>query len=231
MQPRRFSSLICFFVLCVGLCSFAGCDSTPAERITAVRNLLSQVSIVNQTVDAGIADFEKVIADSQAMLNDPNIPPDMRLEVEQVFAKATTRLAKLKAEKQKVSALIERYQSLIDSVDVNNLTSEQELQLYATGAGEAAQLLPPQYRGYVFLGLALVPLLGSILKNVNQWRQINDGKKRTTELVISVDELLGSAQIMNANDAKIILQKNQSGATQELVDAIHDPMKNTAPAK
>jgi len=199
--------------------------------VAAVKAVLNQTSAVSQKMDAGIADVEQVIADSQLLLQDPNIPPDMKLEVEQVLNQASARLAKLKAEKQKVVDVLAQYQTILAQVDVNDLTPEQEMQLYAIGAGEASKFLPQPYSGYVFLGLALVPFIGSLLKNINQWRQINDGKRKTTELVISVDKLLSSDQVKDIEQAKIVLQENQSGVTQDLVDAVHSPMENTAPTK
>ncbi len=220
------------FILCLMFMSsmliYAGCDTTPAERVAAIKATLNQASAINQTIDSSIADVEKVVADSQTIIADPNIPPDMRLEVEQVLAKASTHLAKLKAEKQKASAFIERYQALLDQVDVNNLTVEQELQLYAEGAGEAGKLLPQPYRGYVILVAALVPLLGSIIKNINQARQLKDGRKKITELVISVDSLLESDLVSDPKKAKTLLASKQPTAS-AAVDAIHGPMKNTGP--
>ncbi|MCJ7777646.1 MAG: hypothetical protein MUP16_04965 [Sedimentisphaerales bacterium] len=226
----RVISAICGLILFCGL--ITGCDSTPGERVASVKNLLFQASAVNQAVDSGVADVEKVITDSQALLLDPNIPPEMRPQVEKVLADASAKLVKLKAEKQKVIAVLAQYQQLLASVDENNITPDQEFQLYATGAGQAAQFLPPPYRGYVYLAIALSPLIISIFKNVNQAKQINQGKQVLTEVVTSVDELLKTpAVVADAEKAKFVLQDNQSRQTQAVVDAIHDPMQNTAPTK
>jgi len=229
MYHRKLLLTVC--ILCIGLCSFSGCDTTPAERVDVVKQIVSQAAAISQTVDVAIGDLEKIIADTQAALQDPNIPPDMKPELEKVLASASVRLAKLKSEKQKATAIIARWQTFLEQVDPNSLTPEQELQLYATGTGEAAKFLPQPYRGYVYLGMLLVPLVGSVLKNINQRNQINESKKKTTEIIISVDKLLESDHITNAKAAKSVLQDNQSGATQDAVDAIHDPMKNTAPTK
>jgi hypothetical protein len=157
----------------------------------------------------------------------------MRPEVEKVFADASAKLAKLKTEKQKVVAALAQYQQLLASVDMNNITPDQEFQLYATGAGQAAQFLPVQYQGYVYLAIIGLGAIGSALKIAQQWKEINQGKKVNTELVVSVDALLDPKNAIITPDkvenAKIVLQKNQSGVTQDAVDAIHDPMQNTAP--
>lgn len=221
--------VILFCVLCLFCGSFSGCDSSPAERVIAVKNLLNQAAAVNQSVDVGIIDVEKVIADSSALLADPNIPPDMKAEVEQVLNQASAKLIKLKTEKQKVIAALAQYQALLNQVDINNVTPEQEVQLYATGTGQAAQFLPLPYRGYVYLGIALLPLLGTILKIIQQNQQINKGKAVLTNIVTSVDALLTSPIVTNSKEAKQILTNNQTGATADIVDAIHDPMQNTGP--
>lgn len=229
MYRKKLLLTVC--ILCIGLCSFSGCDSTPAERVAVVKQIVSRAAIASQTVDVAIEDLERIIADTQAALQDPNIPSDMKPELEKVLAGTSVRLAKLKSEKQKATAIITRWQTFLEQVDPNSLTPEQELQLYATGADEAARILPQPYRGYVYLGLLLVPLVGSVLKNINQRKQINEDKKKTTEIIISVDKLLESDHIDNIEAAKSVLQDNQSGATQDAVDAIHDPMENTAPTK
>lgn len=223
--------LLTMCILCIGFCSFSGCDSTPAERVAVIKEMVSQAAVVSQTVDVAIADLEKIIADSQAALQDPNIPSDMKPGIEKVLADAAAKLAKLKSEKQKATAIITRWQTFLEQIDPNNLTPDQELQLYATGAKDVAQFLPPPYRGYAYLGLALVPLLGSVLKNINQRKQINDDKRKTTELVISVDALLESNIVgSNVKEAKMLLASKQPTVS-ALVDAIHNPMKNTAPMK
>lgn len=232
MKPQKILPLLLILALCVGLCGFTGCESTPGERVAAVKATLDQAAGVNQSIDSGIAEIEKVVADSQALLADPNIPPEMRPEIEAVLSQASAKLVKLKTEKQKVVDVIAKYQQLLNSVDTNNLTADQEAQLYATGAGQAAQFLPQPYRSYVYLGIVLVPLITSILKNINQAKQINQGKKVLTEVVASVDKVLESEEVAEDVDGvKQILQKNQSGATQDIVDSIHDPQKNTGPTK
>ncbi len=229
MYRKKLLLTVC--ILCVSLCSLSGCDSTPAERVAAVKEMVSQAAAVSQAADVVIADLEKTIAETQAALQNPNIPPDIKLELENVLAGASAKLAGLKVEKQKATAIITRWQTFLEQVDPNNLTLDQELQLYATGAGDAAQFLPQPYRGYIYLGLVLVPLLGSVVKNISQWKQVNASKKTVTEIIVSVDRLLGSNQVQDAGGAKFILQDNQSGATQDVVDAIHNPMENTAPIK
>jgi len=226
MKLRKIT-LLCL-VLVALVCMCPGCESTPAERVAAAKALINQAIAISQKMDAGVADIEKVIADCQLSLQDPNIPAETREDIGRVLELALARLAKLKAEKQKAVSLIEKWQSILDQVDPNDVTFEKELELYTTGAGQAAQYLPPQYRGYLILATALVTLFGSAYKNYSQAQQLKDDRKKTTELVISVDSLLESDLVKDQGEAKKLLASKQPTVS-AIVDAIHDPMKNTGP--
>jgi len=235
-RPRRSSlvarllSLILLFALC-GL--MTGCDTSPSQRVAAVKNLMNQAVAVNQLVDVSIGDIEKVVQDSQLLLQDPNVPEESKPALQKVLGEASARLAKLKLEKQKVMSAIVSYQAILNGADVNNLGLAQEIQLYAVGAGQLGATLPSKYSGYIYLGSALATILAgliaSILKTISQQKQLNQGKAVLTDVVTSVDELLKSPVISNIEAAKQVLSDNQTGATQDVVDAIHDPLQNTGP--
>lgn len=224
-QKRILFYGLIIFLLLAGL----GCDSTPAERVAAVKNFLNQAREVNQHFDDSIANLEKIISDSKALLNDPNIPAEVKPEIQAALNIASEKLAKLQVEKQKVVASITRWQEALNQADPNNLEWIDEMQLYSTGAREASKFLPQPYRGYAYLATALIPLIASLLKNIKQSQQINKDKKQLTEIVISVDELLKSKSVDSPENAKEILKKKQSRETRRTVDDIRDPLVNTAP--
>jgi len=222
----RLSSIILF------VCLLAGCGTSPSQRVAAMKQLVNQAATVNQLVDVSIGDIEKVMNDSQLLLQDPNVPEESKPALQKVLNEASVRLAKLKLEKQKVSAALVQYQTILNGIDVNNMDLAKEVQLYAVGAGQLGATLPSKYGGYIYLGSALATLLAgliaSIAKNQKQAVQISQGKTILTDVITSVDELLKSTVINDVKVAKQILSGNQKGSTQDVVDAIHDPMQNTA---
>lgn len=232
----RFKSqigVICCLILICGI-FVSGCDQTSAQRVESVKAIVNQAVSVSSTIDASIADIEKVIASCEAALADPNIPEDLKSKVQLALTTAQSKLEVLTVKKKQVSDILDSYGRILSSVDYNNLNWENELELYSRGAAAIAPLLPEKTRGYIYLATILIPLAGgliaSVIKNLKQSGQISDDKAVLTDIVISVDKLLGSDQVKDIEEAKFLLQDNQSGFTQDTVDAIHDPMQNTAPA-
>ena len=228
-------SVICGLVLLFAICGIcgSGCDQTSGQRIDSIRAVISQASSINSAIDASFADVSAVIASCELVLNDPNIPEDMKTQVRLALLKAKAKLDSLIIQKKKVTDILASYQLALDAVDTNNLTPQQEIAIYGQGAIALAPLLPEKARGYVYLTTLLVPviggLVGSIIKNVRQARKIDNDKAVLTDIVVSVDKLLKSDQVKDIEEAKFILQDNQSGLTQDTVDAIKDPFINTAP--
>ena len=236
MHPTKtpFKSLLILCVFCILGSFLAGCDTTSADRVAAVKGLLNQAAATGQQLDTSIVDIQQVVTDSQLLLVDPNVPDNLKPAIQKVLETASAKLTALQQAKQKVTTALAQYQAVLAGVDINDIDLAKELQLYAVGAAEVGKVLPQPYGGYVYLGSALAALLagllGSISKNIKQSKQLDQSKAVLTEVVTSVDELLSSDKV-DTEAAKQILQGNQSGATQDAVDAIHDPMENTGPAK
>lgn len=246
MHTKKILPLLLILALCLGLCSlFTGCDSTPGERVTAVKSVVDQATAVSQSVNSSIADVNQTIAALEMLLNDPNIPAESKPQIQYALYTARAKLNALIPQKAKVDAVLLQAQTILNSVDTNNLTPKKELSTYGAMTTLAAPQLPPPISGYIYLAGLLIPvvggLIGKILLQIQKIKQqtadINQLKKANTEVVVSVDKLLNPAEnngIIPADkvkDAKVILMSNQSGVTSDLVDAIHDPMQNTAPTK
>jgi hypothetical protein len=224
--------------LCGGI---IGCDQSPAQRVAQVKAVVDKANALNQQVDVTIEQLDAVVQASMALLADPNIPDSARPAVQQALANASGKIAALKKEKAKITAALMQWQAIIGAVDLNTVNEQTEFAAYGSAITAIAPSLPASVGNYVALAGLLIPLLAgliaSVIKNLNQVGQINEGKFVLTDLVTSVDKLLnpktneGVIPADKIEDAKFILQDNQAGVTQDTVDAIKDPMQNTAPAK
>jgi hypothetical protein len=239
-KPCKIVVLLC--ALCV-LCGVVliGCDQTSAQRIAQVKAVVDRANVLNQSVDAGIAELDGVVQASQALLLDPNVPENMRPALQQALATASAKLVDLRLQKAKINAALVQWQAILNqtAAEGNNVDLAREIQTYAAMTSSSSAYLPPPYNGYVYLGGTLTALLAgliaSIAKNIKKNGEIDNGKAILTDLVISVGKLLdpktndGVIPPEKIEDAKFVLQDNQSGLTQDTVDAIKDPMQNTAP--
>lgn len=241
MNPQNL--LKSLLILCVlGGLFVSGCDDDSSQRITQVQSVINRANAVSQSVDVQIEQLEATIQSSQLLLSDPNIPEDMKPQIQKVLDIAQAKLIRLKTEKAKITASLVKWQAIIDNAaDSNNMDLAGEIQTYAAMTSAASTYLPPPYSGYVYLGstlaAALAGLIASVIKNTKQGQQIDSSKTRLTDLVISVDKLLdpeennGILPAGTVGAAKAVLRQNQDRATSALVDAIHNPMKNTGPTK
>ena len=236
--------LVCLLslILCLGV---VGCDpaSTPASRVASAKVVVDKANNLNAQVDASVAELQGVVQTSQLLLLDPNIPESSKPAIAQALQTASAKITTLQVQKAKITAALIQWQAILNqtAAEGNNVDLTSEIQTYVAMAQSSASFLPPPYNGYVYLGSSLAAvlagLIASVIKNSKQSGQINDAKAKLTDLVSSVDVLLDPTQnngVIPATQvaaAKIVLQQNQVGATQDLVDAIHDPMQNTAPTK
>ncbi|MGD0077049.1 MAG: hypothetical protein ABSB91_00325 [Sedimentisphaerales bacterium] len=232
-------TILCALCVLCGLTFFVGCDQTSAQRIAEVKAVVDKANILNQSVDAGITELQTVAQASQALLLDPNVPESMKPAISQALQTASAKITQLQQQKAKITASLAQWQAILNqtAAEGNDIGLTQEIQTYASMTNVSASYLPAPYNGYVYLGSALAAILAgliaSVIKNLQQSGQINSSKSVLTDLVISVDSLLDPKNAVIPPDkveaAKIVLQQNQTGSTQDAVDAIHDPMKNTAP--
>jgi hypothetical protein len=237
-RPLTIVLVLCLLsaILCLGA---TGCNQTPAQRVTEVKAVVDRANALNLALDTSITEIEGVIQTSQAMLLDPNVPDSMKLPIQQTLTAAQTRLTQLRQQKTKIDISLAQWQAIINqtATEGNNVGLEQEIKTYAAMVNSTSSYLPPPYNGYVYLGSALAMvlagLIANIVKNTKLNQQINAGKAALTNLVTSVDAVLdpqnGVIPVEKVGQAKIVLQQNQAGATQDVIDAIHDPMQNTAP--
>lgn len=235
--------VILFCVLCLFCGSFSGCDSSPAERMTAVKLVIDQSTAISHSVDASITDVNQTIIALELLMNDPNLPIESKPQILLALSAAKTKVNTLILQKQKVDAVLLQAQTMLNSIDMNDLNADKELTAYGGMVTSAAPLLPPGIAGYIYLAGILIPIVGGLIGKIImqiqkiklQSQKINDLKKINTDVVTSVDVLLNPAEnggIISAEKvgaAKTLLEHNQLGVTSDAVNAIHDPMKNTGP--
>jgi len=221
----RIICVICVLILICGICG-TGCDQTSGERIAAVKNLVNQASGVNASIDASLADINTVIASCEFVLADPNIPDDLKPQVQAALIKAKAKLDYLKAQKQKAVDILAAYKPMLDSIDTNSADINTELAVYGKGGAALGVAVGGKAGGVIYLLSALIPLVGglvaSVIKNLRQSGQLKDSKAVLEDVVSSVNQLLESDQVKDIEEAKFLLQDSQAGATQDAVDAVKE---------
>jgi len=243
MKPLKKTCLL-FSAFCL-LLLFSGCESTSAERVAAVQSVVNQANSVSQSVNASIADVNQTIA-ALELLNNSNITitVESKIQIQAALAAAKTKLNALVQQKQKADDVLSRAMAVLNTIDTNDVTLETELATYGQVVTAVAPSLPASISGYAYLAGILIPVLGGLvtklLLQINKIKQqtveINKSKTVLTEVVTSVDTLLdpkennGVIPPDKIADAKFVLATKQTGATSDVVHAIHDPMQNTGPS-
>jgi len=237
--------LLTMCILCVSLCNLSGCGSTPAERVAAVKQVIDDATIRSQLIGDSIEDVNKTVVEMQLFLSDPNVPPESRPQLEVALAAAKSKLDTLIFYKEKIDTAILQAQATLATVDMNNLDTEKEAAIYGSLVTSAAPVLPGKISGWVYLAGLLIPVVGGLVGKImlqvqkikQQTSELDKSKVILTNAVMSVDTLLdpklndGVIPEDKVKAAKFILEHNQLGVTSDAVDAIHDPMQNTAPKK
>jgi len=226
-------------VVCL-LFVIGGCEnSTPAQRMAMVQQTVSQATVLSQKLDASVVELKAVVQTCEMMLQDPNIPPEMKPQILTNLNLATAKLDNFLQQKSKVDVILAQSLAILNSADMNNATVGTEIQTYGQAISVAAMSLPPPYNAYAYILVAFgVPFAGFVLTWLKQRQtavKLNDSKTALTDVVTSVNALIDPANKIvtpeKAAEAKAVLSDNQLGSTQDAVDAILDPMKNTGPTE
>ncbi|MFA7485714.1 MAG: hypothetical protein WCZ89_06795 [Phycisphaerae bacterium] len=232
MKPQKkfLKSILILCVLCtLCLLPLTGCEQTSEQRVAEVKRIVDNANAISSSLETSISQLEPVITNLQAVLDDPNVPEDIKAVASKTFQSAQQRLSQLKAHKLRVDAALVNAESILDAAAAGDVGITEELQTYGSLITAAGTYVPQPIGGYLYLGgtllTALGGLVGSILTAMQKNKELEEGQKTLTEVVISVDKLLGSPVVSDAEQAKSILEKAQSGTTQNAVDAIHQPAR------
>lgn len=187
--------------------AFAGCDTTPQERITWLNNAIEQSESISSTIDVYIADLEIVLQESQAMLNNPDLTFNQRDEVVNAIAEIQRRIELAKDRKTSIMAALSTWKAQLLEIQANGATLETELDGYAEGVKIVAGNLPPPYNA-IALGIAAVlPVVGGWVGKVLQRAQ---DKKVLKGITASVDKVLTQLPADEATAAKATLKAVQT---------------------
>ena len=230
--------MVLMVCLCLSMPLIPGCkNTTPAQRMAMVQATVTQATVLSQKLDASVVELKAVVQTCEMMLQDPNIPPEMKPQILTNLNLATAKLDNFLQQKSKVDVILAQSLAILNSADMNNATIGTEIQTYGQAIQVAAMSLPPPYNAYAYILAAFgVPFAGFVLTWLKQRQtavKLNESKTALTDVVTSVNALIDPANKVVTPDkvaeAKAVLQDNQTGATQDTVDAILDPMQNTGP--
>src|SRR3972149_2747701 len=173
--------------LCLSLPMLLGCEnSTPAQRMAIVQATVTQATVLSQKLDASVVELKAVVKTCEMMLQDPNIPPEMKPQILTNLNLAAAKLDNFLQQKSKVDVILAQSLAILNSADMNNATVGTEIQTYGQAIQVAAMSLPPPYNAYAYILTAFgVPFAGFVLTWLKQRQtaaKLNESKTALTDV-------------------------------------------------
>ena len=193
--------LFCLFAL-----PLAGCDMTGEQRIAQLQQAVTATQQLSQQLAAKIGEFEKALADAQALAQQPGVDPAIVAKLQSDIAFLQAKLAQAKPVQQALDKQLATYQESLKVALASPIDVEAEAKLYGQGVSAVGAVLPPPFNIYVGLIGSLIGVGGGIIGAILKGRK--DGKS-FTGIVDSVSVLLNSPLVTDKEAAKSILAREQ----------------------
>lgn len=208
----HFKTLVLCLVSCVFCLPFSGCDMTSYQRVAMLENALLRAENVSNDLGVRLDEMEAVLVETQAALNDPNLPAEFREQLNSLLTQTVDGIKVVAAKRGEYAGLITRLREQIDQAKKEGMGLGDELTLYGEGLTETAKHLPPSVAGYVTLASILFGAIGTVLARKR--------KAQLTNVVGSVDKLLESGAVADIEAGVKVLKDNQLPATRNAVRKI-----------
>jgi len=177
-----------------------------------LENAVLQAEKISDDLGVRLDEMEAVLVETQAALNDPNLPADLREQLNNLLTQTVDGIKVVSAKRGEYGALITRLRKQIAEAKEEGMGPGDELKLYGEGLTTVGKSLPPPIGAYVTLAGIVAGIIGGVF-----------AKKRKQELVgvvKSVDKLLESSAVPDVEAGKIVLKDNQLPATRNAVRKI-----------
>lgn len=208
----HFKPLVLSLLFCVFCLLFSGCDMISYQRVAMLENAVLQAEKISDDLGVRLDEMEAVLVETQAALNDPNLPADLREQLNNLLTQTVDGIKVVSAKRGEYGALITRLRKQIAEAKEEGMGPGDELKLYGEGLTTVGKSLPPPIGAYVTLAGIVAGIIGGVF-----------AKKRKQELVgvvKSVDKLLESSAVPDVEAGKIVLKDNQLPATRNAVRKI-----------
>lgn len=207
---KMFKSMLLLGVILAVFAS--GCNLSSGQRVAMLQNAITQAESISNELGTRLDEMETVLTETQAAMSDPNLPPDVREQLDKVLTQTIEGIKVVSVQRGKYAQLISRLREQLAEAETEGMGFGEELKLYGEGLKEAGKYIPPPVGGFVSLAGVIFGAVGTVLAKKRG--------KALTGVVHSVDKLLDSTDV-NAATAKKVLKDNQSPATREAVRKIN----------
>ena len=223
-------------MLMLGVLAMTGCNTTSSDRVEMYKQAVSAALEQKATIDEAITTLEQKIAEIQVVLQDPALDNDLREEVTAALTKAQGVLTTLNENKDEIAVKLKAWQATLESIDAENATFWDEIQVWSTGLSTAGDTVPSPWGAYLkLIGLVLggAGAVGAGIKHgkaasaglitVSQQQTIeaqeeaSDLKTVLKQVVSSVDTALASVDATTATGLKTVLKTGQDDLTRSVV--------------
>lgn len=212
---RRFATIV---AVC-GLLGLAGCGTSTTERLELYDQAVNRLEQVSEQVDSRLAAIDAFLATAQTALSDPNLGDaagEILAGVQAAIAKrdeAIEAKAKLDVALAQIRANIEEIKAKGD-IDVAD-----EVALVGGGLAAAGQATGGAIGAWLVAIGCLVAAVGGIVRGN---RAATTAQHVTQKVIASVDTLLGSSLVTDAEKAKALLANDQGTTIATTVKSIKE---------
>lgn len=192
-------SVVMMFVLVFAL---AGCGTSSAERIAAVKNYVSQAQQIALEIDGKLGQVSETIAQFQTALAETNADDPMTGAIVEGLAKAQETQVKLNEQKTVVLATLANLNATLAGIEAGGADWVDEINLLAAGGASVGTSVGGETGGKIAVGATLLGLLAGLLRT---WKQ----KKTAEQMVANATSNL--ATVVRSVDAALSTVGDDSG--------------------
>lgn len=212
------------------LLGVVGCDTTSYQRVAMLENAVIQAEKISDELGVRLEDMEATLTETQAALNDPNLPADLREQLNNLLTQTVDGIKVVSAKRGEYGALITRLRKQIEEAKKEDMGFGDELILYGKQLKEGAKHLPGSVGGYATLAGIIFGAIGTVLarKRKGELTRAQDEKavslRAVAEIVHGIEyakkDLMKADKANNVGVLTKALATTESTETTELVTAI-----------
>jgi len=205
---------VCLFSLLLAL---AGCNMTSEQRLDLLNRYINAATEASQDIDQALILLDHVAEQTQAALEDPNLPAHQVAPAREILTKTRAEIVKLQARKTQIDEALVRWQEVLAQAQTGEVNVATELQVLGEGARIFGGEIGGSIGGYVTIaGMVLsgiAGLIGGLIKNAKTKHTLED-------VVTSVNALLSNGATGDQEKAKEVLNRTQLPSTRVTVKKI-----------
>jgi len=208
---RRFATIM---AVC-GLLGLAGCGTNTTERLELYDQAVSRLEQASEQIDSRLAAIDAFLKQAEIALSDPNLG-DAAGEILAGVQAAIAKRDEALEVKAKVDLALSQIREQIDQVKAQgSIDVADEVALVGGGLAAAGQAAGGAIGAWLVAIGGLVAAAGGVIRG-------NRAKHVTEKVIASVDTLLGSGLVTDAEEAKKLLAKDQGSTIATAVKSIKD---------